>query len=73
MSILRILAVTITMMVFLGCSSTEDEQKTKAQKNLPNETGAGMATQLKQPLIDAEAARKLSHDRLRKIDESTKE
>ena len=64
---------TCIIFTFSACSSAEDERHTPDQQQSPHEVGRQMAEQMKQPTIDAESARKLSSDRLREIEDVSKE
>ncbi len=71
--IVHVLSVALIIFAFSACSSSEDEQKAADQQQSPREVGRQMAEQMKQPIIDAESAKRLSTDRLRELEEATKE
>lgn len=72
----RILNFTLTaiiLFIFFACNSSENEKKATEQEKSSRELGRQMAEELKQPIIDAEAAKQLSQDHLKKIEDATKE
>ena len=71
--IIYMLSIALIIFAFSACSSSEDEQKAAGQQQSPREVGREMAEQMKQPIIDAESAKRLSSDRLREIEETIKE
>ncbi len=72
----RIISIIISFWIMTmcsSCSSSEDESKTTTLQKSQKELGREMAEQIKQPIFDAEAAKKLSEDRLKNMDEVTKQ
>lgn len=71
--IICIIVLSCIMTICSSCSSSEDESKTTTLQQSQKQLGREMAKQIKQPIFDAEAAKKLSEDRLSTIDEVTKQ